>query len=82
MAFDGIVAKSILRELTPLIGGKIDKIHEPDRNTILLGIYSQGKTQGNGSFSFFKFCLKEKNSLPLPSNKKQLILYYKQKRMP
>ena len=43
MAFDGIVAKSILKELTPLIGGKIDKIHEPDRNTIILGIYSQGK---------------------------------------
>ena len=43
MAFDGIVAKSIVKELTPLIGGKIDKIHEPDRNTIILGIYSQGK---------------------------------------
>ena len=43
MAFDGIVAKSIIKELTPLIGGKIDKIHEPDRNTILLGIYSKGK---------------------------------------
>jgi len=43
MAFDGIVTKSILKELTPLIGGKIDKIHEPDRNTIILGIYSQGK---------------------------------------
>lgn len=43
MAFDGIVAKSIIKELNPLIGGKIDKIHEPDRNTIVLGIYSQGK---------------------------------------
>ena len=43
MAFDGIVTKSILNEFTPLIGGKIDKIHEPDKNTILLGIYSQGK---------------------------------------
>ena len=43
MAFDGIVTKSIIRELTPLIGGKIDKIHEPDKNTIILGIYSQGK---------------------------------------
>lgn len=43
MAFDGIVAKSIIKELEPLIGGKIDKIHEPDRNTIVLGIYSQGK---------------------------------------
>lgn len=43
MAFDGIVAKSIIKELDPLIGGKIDKIHEPDKNTIILGIYSQGK---------------------------------------
>ena len=43
MAFDGIVTKSIVNELTPLIGGKIDKIHEPDRNTIVLGVYSQGK---------------------------------------
>ena len=43
MAFDGIVTKSIIRELSPLFGGKIDKIYEPDRNTIILGIYSQGK---------------------------------------
>lgn len=43
MAFDGIVAKSILNELTPLIGGKIDKIYEPNKNTIILGIYSKGK---------------------------------------
>lgn len=43
MAFDGIVTKSIVNELTPLIGGKIDKIYEPDKNTIILGIYSQGK---------------------------------------
>jgi len=43
MAFDGIVTKSIIKELSPLISGKIDKIHEPDRNTIILGIYSQGK---------------------------------------
>ena len=43
MAFDGIVTKSIIKEFTPLIGGKIDKIHEPDKNTIMLGIYSQGK---------------------------------------
>lgn len=43
MAFDGIVTKSIINELTSLIGGKIDKIHEPNKNTIVLGIYSQGK---------------------------------------
>ena len=43
MAFDGIVTNHILKEMTRLIGGKIDKIHEPDKNTIILGIYFQGK---------------------------------------
>ena len=43
MAFDGIVTRAIVTELQNLIGGKIDKIHEPDRNTIILGIYSKGK---------------------------------------
>lgn len=43
MAFDGIVTKSIVTELQNLIGSKIDKIHEPDRNTIILGLYFQGK---------------------------------------
>ena len=38
MAFDGIVTKVILKEITPLISGKIDKIHQPDRNTIVLGV--------------------------------------------
>lgn len=41
MAFDGIVTQAIIHELkNDLIGGKIDKIHQPDKNTILLGIYS------------------------------------------
>lgn len=43
MAFDGIVTKSIVSELQKIIGSKIDKIHEPDRNTIILGLYFQGK---------------------------------------
>ena len=43
MAFDGIVTRAIVTELQNLIGGKIDKIYEPDKNTIILGIYSQGK---------------------------------------
>lgn len=43
MAFDGIVTKSIIYELTNIIGSKIDKIHEPDKNTIVLGTYLQGK---------------------------------------
>ena len=41
MAFDGIVTQAITHELkNDLIGGKIDKIHQPDKNTIVLGIYS------------------------------------------
>lgn len=41
MAFDGIVTQAITHELKNyLIGGKIDKIHQPDKNTIVLGIYS------------------------------------------
>ena len=44
MAFDGIVTNAIVKEIkNDLIGGKIDKIHQPDKNTIVLGIYSQGK---------------------------------------
>ncbi len=43
MAFDGIVTKAIVTELQELVGSKIDKVHEPDKNTIVLGLYSQGK---------------------------------------
>lgn len=43
MAFDGITTKSIVKELNILIGSKINKIHEPDKNTIVLDLYSQNK---------------------------------------
>ena len=39
MAFDGLVAKSVCNELKCLIGGKITKIFEPNKNEIVLGIY-------------------------------------------
>ena len=39
MAFDGIVTKKIVDELQSLNGYKIDKIYEPDKNTIILGLY-------------------------------------------
>lgn len=43
MAFDGIVTKKIVSELqTALTGGKINKIYEPNKNEIILGIYSKG----------------------------------------
>lgn len=41
MAFDGIVTKAVIAELNHcLINGKINKIFEPNKNEILLGIYS------------------------------------------
>lgn len=44
MAFDGIVTKSIVKELNQfIINGKINKIYEPNKSEILLGIYSNGK---------------------------------------
>jgi len=44
MAFDGIVAKSIVLELQKnIVTGKINKIFEPSKNEIILGIYSNGK---------------------------------------
>ena len=42
MAFDGIVTKAITSELQQLIGGRIDKVYEPDKNTILIGFYLNG----------------------------------------
>ena len=43
MAFDGIVTSNIVAELnTCLIGGKINKVFEPNKNEVILGIYSHG----------------------------------------
>lgn len=40
MAFDGIVTKAIVNELQTLNGAKIDKVFQPDKNTIILGLYN------------------------------------------
>ncbi|MCI8760266.1 MAG: fibronectin/fibrinogen-binding protein [Clostridia bacterium] len=42
MAFDGIVTKAIASELQTLAGARIDKIFQPNKNTILLGFYLDG----------------------------------------
>ena len=42
MAFDGIVTKAITSEISQLKGSRIDKIFEPNKNTIVLGIYQNG----------------------------------------
>ncbi|MBR0427510.1 MAG: NFACT family protein [Clostridia bacterium] len=39
MAFDGIVTKKVVDELQNLINYKIDKIYQPNKNTIVLGLY-------------------------------------------
>ena len=43
MAFDGITTKSIVSELNKFIlDGKINKVFEPNKNEIILGIYNNG----------------------------------------
>lgn len=44
MAFDGIVTKSITQELKNILGYKIDKIYEPDKNTVTFGLYGKNST--------------------------------------
>lgn len=44
MAFDGIVTRQVIQELkTCLIGGKINKIYQPNKNEVLFGIYANAK---------------------------------------
>ena len=42
MAFDGIVTKAITSELQQLIGSRIDKVYEPNKNDIILVFYLNG----------------------------------------
>ena len=39
MAFDGIVTKAITNEISELCGSRIDKIFQPNKNEIILGLY-------------------------------------------
>ncbi len=43
MAFDGIVTKAITTELLELNGARIDKVFQPTKNEILLGLYLNKK---------------------------------------
>lgn len=44
MAFDGLIVRAEISSLnTKLIGGKINKILQPNKNEIILNIYSKGK---------------------------------------
>lgn len=40
MAFDGIVLKSVIKELEVLKYGKVNKIYEPSKNELIFGIYA------------------------------------------
>lgn len=43
MAFDGIVTKAIVTEISQLCGARIDKIFQPNKNEIILGLYLDKK---------------------------------------
>lgn len=43
MAFDGIVTKAIIAELSQLCGARIDKVFQPNKNEIILGLYLDKK---------------------------------------
>lgn len=71
MAFDGIVTKQVVLELkSALIGGKINKIFEPNKNEIILGIYCSGKNYAlNISISSNNYRMNlTTNSKPNPLN--------------
>src|SRR5574344_629046 len=40
MAFDGIVLKSVISELQILNGAKVNRILQPDKNSIVLSVYN------------------------------------------
>lgn len=42
MAFDGIVTKAVSAEISKLCNARIDKVFEPNKNTIVLGMYLNG----------------------------------------
>ena len=42
MAFDGIVTKAISAELQDLTSARVDKVFQPNKNTVLLGLYLNG----------------------------------------
>ena len=71
MAFDGIITKQVVLELkNVLVNGKINKVFEPNKNEIILGIYSNGKNYAlNISISSNNYRINlTTNSKPNPLN--------------
>ena len=56
MAFDGIVTKAITSELFSLIGSRVDKVFEPNKNSIVLGIYKDGLNYALNSCIDAQYC--------------------------
>ncbi len=71
MAFDGIVTKRVINELNNIIGYKIDKVYEPDKNTVILGLYRQSVNLA------LLFCISANNCrLHLTTRNSEKILYW------
>ena len=69
MSFNAIMLKSIINELNNLNGYKVDKVNQPNKNTIILGLYGKSKNLNLLSCissDNFRFHL-TKNSIKNPS---------------
>lgn len=74
MAFDGFVLNSVVVELNHcLIGGKVQKIYEPNHNEILLSIYANGLQYAlslnisSNFYSAFLTTTKKENPISAPN---------------
>lgn len=71
MAFDGFIAKSIIAELNKtIIGAKVNKVYEPNKNEIILNLYNQGNNYSlnlSANPEFCRICLTN-YSKPNPQN--------------
>ena len=71
MAFDGFVTKSVISELkNSIVGAKINKVFEPTKNEIVLGLYNNGINYGLElcvNPEFCRICLTT-HSKPNPQN--------------
>ncbi len=71
MAFDGFITKSVITELkNTIIGAKVNKVFEPTKNEIILGLYNNGINYALNlctSPEFCRICLTT-HSKPNPQN--------------
>jgi len=71
MAFDGFITKSIISELNQvIIGAKVNKVFEPTKNDIILGLYNNGTNYSlsiSSNPDFCRICLTT-YSKPNPQN--------------